>query len=212
MPEGNLVRIRSGADLFVRDWGRGPPVLLLAGWGMTSDLWASVMLRLTTSSPGSPSMRGWSPGAGHASEALDHEHTTAATGARRAPIRGRGGLLGHDGRGNAEQLPSAGDIGLAIARGEQAVVTDAVEALGQNVHEEASDELVDGQRHGAVAGVAVAAVILVSEGDVGLVERDQAPVGDGDAVRVAGQVSQHGFGATEGRLGIHDPLLRPQWR
>ena len=46
MPEGNLVRTRSGADLFVRDWGRGPPVLLLAGWGMTSDLWASVMLRL----------------------------------------------------------------------------------------------------------------------------------------------------------------------
>ena len=46
MLEGNLVRTRSGADLFVRDWGRGPPVLLLAGWGMTSDLWASVMLRL----------------------------------------------------------------------------------------------------------------------------------------------------------------------
>ncbi len=41
-----MIRTRSGADLFVRDWGSGPPVLLLAGWGMTSDLWGSVMLRL----------------------------------------------------------------------------------------------------------------------------------------------------------------------
>lgn len=46
MLEGNVVRTRSGVDLFVRDWGSGPPVLLLAGWGMTSDLWGSVMLRL----------------------------------------------------------------------------------------------------------------------------------------------------------------------
>lgn len=46
MIEQNVVRTRSGVDLFVRDWGSGPPVLLLAGWGMTSDLWASVMLRL----------------------------------------------------------------------------------------------------------------------------------------------------------------------
>jgi pimeloyl-ACP methyl ester carboxylesterase/uncharacterized protein (DUF1330 family) len=46
MTEASVVRTRSGADLFVRDWGSGPPVLLLAGWGMTSDLWGSVMLRL----------------------------------------------------------------------------------------------------------------------------------------------------------------------
>ena len=46
MAEASVVRTRSGADLFVRDWGAGPPVLLLAGWGMTSDLWGAVMLRL----------------------------------------------------------------------------------------------------------------------------------------------------------------------
>jgi len=46
MDEANVIRTRSGADLFVRDWGSGPPVLPLAGWGMTSDLWAAVMLRL----------------------------------------------------------------------------------------------------------------------------------------------------------------------
>ena len=46
MAEANVIRTRSGADLFFRDWGAGQPVLLLAGWGMTSDLWGSVMLRL----------------------------------------------------------------------------------------------------------------------------------------------------------------------
>lgn len=46
MAEVSTIRTRSGADLFVRDWGSGPAVLLLSGWGMTSDLWGAVMLRL----------------------------------------------------------------------------------------------------------------------------------------------------------------------
>jgi len=44
--EHDFVRTRAGARLFVRDWGIGAPVLLLPGWAMTSDLWATVMLRL----------------------------------------------------------------------------------------------------------------------------------------------------------------------
>ena len=46
MREGEFVTTRSGARLFVRDWGSGAPVLLLPGWGMSADLWATVMLRL----------------------------------------------------------------------------------------------------------------------------------------------------------------------
>ena len=46
MREHDFIRTRSGARLFVRDWGQGAPVLLLPGWAMTSDLWATVMLRL----------------------------------------------------------------------------------------------------------------------------------------------------------------------
>ncbi len=42
----NMVRTQDGVDLFVRDWGRGRPVLLLAGWAMCSDLWGPVMLHL----------------------------------------------------------------------------------------------------------------------------------------------------------------------
>lgn len=46
MRERDVIETRGGARLFVRDWGAGAPVLLLPGWAMTSDLWASVMLRL----------------------------------------------------------------------------------------------------------------------------------------------------------------------
>ncbi len=41
-----LVRTRDGADLFIRAWGDGPPILLLSGWGLTTDVWGPVMLRL----------------------------------------------------------------------------------------------------------------------------------------------------------------------
>ena len=46
MRDNDFVITRSGARLFVRDWGTGAPVLLLPGWAMSSDLWGTVMLRL----------------------------------------------------------------------------------------------------------------------------------------------------------------------
>ena len=46
MREDDFIRTRAGARLFVRDWGTGAPVLLLPGWGMSSDLWSTVMLNL----------------------------------------------------------------------------------------------------------------------------------------------------------------------
>lgn len=39
-----------GHGLFVRDWGCGPPVLLLAGWAMDSRIWGETMLRLNAAS------------------------------------------------------------------------------------------------------------------------------------------------------------------
>jgi pimeloyl-ACP methyl ester carboxylesterase len=40
------VEIGNGHHLFLRDWGEGPSVVLLAGWGMDSRLWGDVMLGL----------------------------------------------------------------------------------------------------------------------------------------------------------------------
>jgi len=50
------------------------------------------------------------------------------------------------------------------------------------------------------------AVVFPREGDAGIVERDEPAVGDSDAVRVARQVGQHGFGSAEWSLRVDDPL------
>lgn len=41
-----FIEIANGHQLFVRDWGSGRPVVLLAGWGMDSRIWAEVMVAL----------------------------------------------------------------------------------------------------------------------------------------------------------------------
>ena len=59
-----------------------------------------------------------------------------------------------------------------------------LEPVWQNVKQEATDELVDGKLHDLLAIRAIAAIILVAEG-AGLVEGNQPPVRDGDAMSVA---------------------------
>ena len=87
-------------------------------------------------------------------------------------------------------------------------MADAVEAMWQNMEQEAADELVRREGHDALPPGTVTAVVLVAEGDAGLVERDQAPVGDGDPVSIAREIGEHRLGAGERWLGIdHEPLL-----
>jgi hypothetical protein len=94
-----------------------------------------------------------------------------------------GGLdgLNRDER-HCEQVAEACNILGASWAGQQAVVTDAVKALRQDVHQEAADELVGIERHHAVSLGTIEAVILPLEGDTVAIERDQAAVGDGDAM------------------------------
>ena len=46
MTKTDYVTTRDGRELFVRDWGSGSPILFLAGWSMTSDLWGELMVPL----------------------------------------------------------------------------------------------------------------------------------------------------------------------
>ena len=126
----------------------------------------------------------------------------------RAPQRGQGhgSTRGSSGGGDvvvvepdddaarSEQFACAGDVGGTVAVGEQAVVADAVEALGQHVDQEAADELVSGERHGLPPVRSVDAVILPAEGDAVVVDRDQTAIGDGDAVGIPGEIAQHLLG------------------
>jgi hypothetical protein len=50
-------------------------------------------------------------------------------------------------------------------------------------------------------------VILPAKSYVVVVDRNQAVVGNGDSMSVAGQVLQNVFRTAEGRLGVNDPLL-----
>ena len=59
---------------------------------------------------------------------------------------------------------------------------------------------------------ALGAVVLPPEGDAVVVEGDEAAVGDGDAVGVAGEIGEHRLGPGEGPLGVDDPLDLAQRR
>src|SRR6202043_114334 len=90
---------------------------------------------------------------------LDGDHTPAAAGTNIplfvvgttfsaiARIRRRGWL------GYAEELAGHCDIDGPVGIGEEAVMTDAVEPVGQDMDQEAADELVGVERHQLVAGV-----------------------------------------------------------
>ena len=88
--------------------------------------------------------------------------------------------------------------------GEQPVMTDPIEAVRQRVLQEAADEL--GRRQGHHLGLAVMAIILPTEADLGVVERGESAVGDGDAMGVATEIGEHLLGAAEWRLGIDYPV------
>ena len=66
-------------------------------------------------------------------------------------------------RRDVEQLTRAGKVLGAPAVGEETVVSDAVETVGQDVDQEAAYELVGVERHKLVASVALGPVILPFE-------------------------------------------------
>ena len=81
-------------------------------------------------------------------------------------------------------------------------MTDAMEAVGQDVEEKAADELVRAQAHDAAASAA--AIVLVGERDLLVIDGHEPGIGDGGAVRVAGEIGEHALGSAEGRLGVDD--------
>ena len=139
-------------------------------------------------------------------EPLDDHHATAAAWTR---VRERFGLVGLGTavipglglcRRHVQQAARSSDVVGAGAAGKQAVVANAVEAVRQDVDQEAADELVGRERHDLLAITTIGTIVLPSEGDAGAVTGDQPAVGDGDAVGIARQIGQHGLGPPNGRL------------
>ena len=152
-----------------------------------------------------------------ACEGLDDDHAATAAGTWTQQHAGFvdccfGRLGFFQARRHREQLAGACDIGRAVAIGKQSVVADAVEAVRQDVDEKAADELVRAERDDFVSRAAIGAIILVPEGDAVVVGGDQPAVGDGDAVGIAREISEHRLGSTERRLCVEVPLDLAQRR
>ena len=77
------------------------------------------------------------------------------------------------------------------------------------MEQEASQELMDIQSHEALL-VAMRG-IAPSEGDVAVGESDQSAVGNGDAMSIGAEITQHMFRSAEGRLGVDDPVVAEQY-
>ncbi len=91
-----------------------------------------------------------------------------------------------------------------MAVGEEAVVADAMESIGQGVQQEAADELVGGKGHDL--GLAMMSIVPPLEGDLSVGDAKQTRVGDRNAVCVAAEIGQDLSGAAEWRLGVDHPL------
>ena len=81
-----------------------------------------------------------------------------------------------------------------------------MEPVGQDVDQEAADELGRGQTHDLLAIAVLDAVVLPSECDGVGIGADEAMVRDGHPMGISAQIGEHGLGAAEGWLGIHNPF------
>src|SRR5271157_2627763 len=88
--------------------------------------------------------------------------------------------------------------------GQDAVVADPYEARGEHVHEKSADELDRVERHDWPP--MSLSVILPAEGNLVIVQTEQATVADGRLVRVPSQVLQDSRGSSPWWLGIRDPV------
>jgi hypothetical protein len=73
------------------------------------------------------------------------------------------------------------------------------------VDQEAAQELICGDRHDFL--LAAVGIVFPAKRDPIILERHQSMVGDGDAVRIAGEIIQNVLGTAERWLGIDDPVL-----
>ena len=103
-----------------------------------------------------------------------------------------------------KKLAAAGELPRTMAIAEQAVIANAMKPLGQDMQEEAADELIGGEGHVFLS--IVVAIVFPSEADPAVVDVTQAIVGNGDAMGISPDVFEDLLRSCEGRLGKDDPL------
>jgi hypothetical protein len=91
------------------------------------------------------------------------------------------------------------------AIGQPAEVANAWKTLRQDVLQEAAQKFFARQGHGAL--LVVVSVVFPAKEYLGFVDRHNAVVGNGYAMRVASQIVQDVFGTAKRWLGVNDPVL-----
>ena len=116
-------------------------------------------------------------------ESLQNRHWSMATRASpKCGLRLRRSLLYHRGKKAATEWKQF----VPSAIGQPAEIANTWKPLRQDVLQEAVQEFLAGQRHGAL--LVVVSVIFPSEDHLGIVDRENAVVGNGHAVRIASQI------------------------
>jgi hypothetical protein len=139
--------------------------------GSGLNMWSGRVIGTCRSSFGEEDLSG--------SKSLDKIHGALAARARPCGWLGGGGCICCR-RRLAEQAAAERKQTSTGAVGQPAEVADAGEASGQHMLEEAAQELLRRERHGAL--LAAMRVVLPAEGDSGVGDGEQAMVGDGEAL------------------------------
>jgi hypothetical protein len=113
----------------------------------------------------------------------------------------RHGLVG-------EQALTEGQERGAPAIGQEAETADADKAAGQDVEQEAAQELLRTECHHSL--LITVGIIFPAESNLVMFESHEAVVGDGYAMGVAGEIAEHMMGTAERWLGVDDPVLTEQ--
>jgi hypothetical protein len=92
-----------------------------------------------------------------------------------------------------------------MAIGEEAIVPDALKALGEHVEQKPTDKLLDREAH-HLHFVAMS-VVAPTETDLAVFATQEALVTDSDPMGIAPEVGEHLPGTAEGRLGVDHPIL-----
>ena len=104
-----------------------------------------------------------------------------------------------------KQSPAPCEHTATPAVGKKAEVADADQTLRQNVDQESAQKLICGDRHDLL--LAAVRIVFPEKRDPIILERNQSMVGDGDAVRIAGEIVQNMFRTSEGWLGVDHPVF-----
>src|SRR3989442_1246008 len=133
-----------------------------------------------------------------AREGLDDDHAAAATWTCRLVVI-RSISIGRFALGlwPSEQFAGARDVVGAGGLGQQAVVAGAGGGLWEEGGEGTGGGILCGESDSPFFVSAPPLVVLSPLGDAVFVECDQAAIGDGNAVGIAGEIGQHRLGSAE---------------